>query len=181
MLGFYLGQILYADILIIYSLKSIKSSKIVIPNLVLWIFLFVSCWAENMLTQYYNTLFPHLLNLFPDSRWGWPLFMYLLNSRKWEGLPRFGASGKEFPCQCWRHKRCRFHPWVGKIPWWRKWQPIPIFQPGKSHGQRNLEGYSPCCFKRVRHNWATKYNTMDSDLLFCKLAGHIPSPSSYCF
>ena len=27
--------------------------------------------------------------------------------------------------------------------WRRKWQPIPIFLPGKSHGQRNLVGYHP--------------------------------------
>ena len=32
---------------------------------------------------------------------------------------------------------------VGKIPWRRKWQPTPVFLPGKSHGQRNLVGYSP--------------------------------------
>ena len=25
-------------------------------------------------------------------------------------------SGKESPCQCRRHKRCGFNPWVGKIP-----------------------------------------------------------------
>ena len=24
------------------------------------------------------------------------------------------------------------HPWVGKIPWRRTWQPIPIFLPGES-------------------------------------------------
>ena len=33
--------------------------------------------------------------------------------------------------------------WVGKIPWRRKWQAIPISLPGKSHGQRSLVGYSP--------------------------------------
>ena len=27
-----------------------------------------------------------------------------------------GTSGKEPACQCWRHKRCRFHPWIRKIP-----------------------------------------------------------------
>ena len=36
-----------------------------------------------------------------------------------------------------------FNPWVGKMPWRRKWQSIPVFLPGKSHGQRSLEGYSP--------------------------------------
>ena len=28
-----------------------------------------------------------------------------------------GASGKEPVCQCRRHKRCGFHPWVRKISW----------------------------------------------------------------
>ena len=26
-------------------------------------------------------------------------------------------------------------------PWRRKWQPTPVFLPGKSHGQRSLAGY----------------------------------------
>ena len=30
----------------------------------------------------------------------------------------------------------------GKIPWRKKWQPILIFLPGKSHGQWSLVGYS---------------------------------------
>ena len=33
------------------------------------------------------------------------------------GLPKW-PSGKEFACQC---RRCRFDPWVRKIPWRRKW------------------------------------------------------------
>ena len=36
-----------------------------------------------------------------------------------------------------------FDPWVGKIPWGRKWQPTPVFLPGESHGQRSLVGSSP--------------------------------------
>ena len=31
-----------------------------------------------------------------------------------------------------------FDPWVGKIPWSRKWQPTPGFLLGESHGQRSL-------------------------------------------
>ena len=42
-----------------------------------------------------------------------------------------------------RRRRCRFIPWVRKIPWRRKWQPTPVFLPGESHGQRRLGGYSP--------------------------------------
>ena len=32
---------------------------------------------------------------------------------------------------------------VRKIPWRRKWQPTPVFLPGKSHGQKSLAGYCP--------------------------------------
>ena len=39
---------------------------------------------------------------------------------------------------CRRCRRCRFNCWVRKIPWRRAWQPIPIFLPGGSHGQRSL-------------------------------------------
>jgi len=41
------------------------------------------------------------------------------------------------------YKKCRLDPWVGKIPWRRAWQPTPLYLPGKSHGQRNLVGFSP--------------------------------------
>ena len=37
------------------------------------------------------------------------------------------ASCKEPTCQCRRYKRQRFNPWMGKIPWRRKWQPTAIF------------------------------------------------------
>ena len=51
-----------------------------------------------------------------------------------------GSDGKSVCLQCGRPG---FNPWVGKIPWRRKWQPIPVFLPGKFHGQRSLAGYSP--------------------------------------
>ena len=34
-------------------------------------------------------------------------------------------------------------PWVRKISWRRKWQPTPVFLPGKSYGRRSLVDYSP--------------------------------------
>ena len=49
-----------------------------------------------------------------------------------------GASGKEPTCRCRRHKRHRFSSWFRKIPQERKWQPIPVFLPRESHGQRSL-------------------------------------------
>ena len=51
-----------------------------------------------------------------------------------------GSSGKEPACQCRRHKRSGFDPWIGKIPWRRKWQPTPEFLSGESQGQRSLVG-----------------------------------------
>jgi len=38
----------------------------------------------------------------------------------------------------WAGSRGVFNPWVRKIPWRKKWQPTPLFLPGKSHGQRSL-------------------------------------------
>ena len=58
---------------------------------------------------------------------------------------------KESACQC---RRCRFNPWVRKIPWRRKWQLTPVFLPGESHGQRSLLGYRP---------WGCKERTYLSD------------------
>ena len=58
------------------------------------------------------------------------------------GLPKW-HSGKEFTCQFRRCNRSRLDPWVGKIPWSRKWQSAPGFLPGESHGWRSLVGYSP--------------------------------------
>ena len=58
------------------------------------------------------------------------------------GLPRW-SSGKESFCQCRRPRRHGLNHWVMQIPGSREWQPIPVFLPGKSHGQRNLVVYSP--------------------------------------
>ena len=73
-----------------------------------------------------------------------------LNKHTW--LPKW-LTGKDFACQC---RKYRFHPWVGKIPWRRKWQPTPLFLPGESHRQRSLEDYSPWGRKRVRPDWVTE-------------------------
>ena len=50
----------------------------------------------------------------------------------------------------------KFDPWVGKIPWSRKWQAAPALSSGESHGQRSVAGYSPWGHKRVGHNLATE-------------------------
>ena len=52
----------------------------------------------------------------------------------------YSSDGKSICLQC---RRPGFDPWVGKIPWRRKWQPTPVFLPGKSHGSQSLLGYCP--------------------------------------
>ena len=64
--------------------------------------------------------------------------------------------GKNPPPSAGDIKRCRFDPWVGKIPWRRVWQPIPEFLPGKSHGQDGQAGYCPWGGKRAGHDLTTK-------------------------
>ena len=44
---------------------------------------------------------------------------------------------------CLEYRRPGLDPWVGKIPWRRKWQPTPVLLPGEFHGGRRLVGYSP--------------------------------------
>ena len=56
----------------------------------------------------------------------------------WGCFPRW-CSGKESTCQC---RRPGLHPWVGKIPWKRKWQLTPACLPGESHGQRSPWGHN---------------------------------------
>ena len=69
--------------------------------------------------------------------------------RVWEVLSSY--PGWAWPlraslvAQWWRillpSRKCGFDPWIRKIPWRRKWQPTPVFLPGKSHGPRSLAGY----------------------------------------
>ena len=80
-----------------------------------------------------------------------------IHATQYSGFPT-GSVRKKSACQC---RRCVFNPWVGKIPQRKKWEPIPVFLPGESHGQRNLVGYSPWGHRRVRHNLATNNNNPD--------------------
>ena len=81
---------------------------------------------------------------------------------KLEGILRW-PSGKELACQC---RRFGFSPWVRKILWRRKWQPSPVFSPGKSHGQRSLAGYCPCGHRELDMTECTSNSNID-DLQCC--------------
>ena len=76
------------------------------------------------------------------------------------------GKGGLYPLPCWWHfgmwlwlRRTRRNKWlwkmrwhcllvVGKVPWRRKWQPTPVFLPGKFHGRRRLVGYIPLGHKK---------------------------------
>ena len=63
------------------------------------------------------------------------------------GLPP--GSAVRIHLQRTRLRKHGFDPWVGKIHWRRKWQPTPLFLPGKSQGQRNLVCHSPWGHKEL--------------------------------
>ena len=67
-----------------------------------------------------------------------------------KGFPS-GSDGKV----CLQCERLGFDPWVGKIPWGRKWQPTPVVLPGESQAWRGLAGYSPWSCKEWDTTWAT--------------------------
>ena len=77
-------------------------------------------------------------------------------------------SSKESTCQCRRHG---FNSWARKIPWRKKWQPTPVFLPGKSHGHRSLAGCSPGGCKRVRQDLKTQHNNNSKSRLWETLDG----------
>ena len=79
--------------------------------------------------------------------------------------------GKESTRQYRRLGRCRFDPWVVKIPWRRKWQPTPVLLPGESHGQRSLAGYSP---------WGSQESDMTERLSTCSTVAYsLCKPEEY--
>ena len=84
---------------------------------------------------------------------------------------------KESPCQGRRCRKRRFDYRVRKIPWRRKWQPTPVFFPGKSHGQRSLAGNSPggCKSQTWLSDWAYTYPFIKWSILLPHLrSAHFP-------
>ena len=63
-----------------------------------------------------------------------------------------GACGIEPFGQNKKHKKRKFDPWVGKIPWRRKRLLALVFLPEESHGQSTLEGTVHRVANRVGHN-----------------------------
>ena len=68
---------------------------------------------------------------------------------KWDFASKVTLVVKKTVCQCRRRQRCRFSPWVRKVPWRRKWQPTSEFLPGEFHGQGSLANCSPLESQKV--------------------------------
>ena len=114
------------------------------------------------------------------------MFMYLINSQYGNsllqafysinictlyvkmGLPRW-LSVKESTCQC---RKLRFDPWSRTIPWRKKWQPPPIFLPGKT-SWTEPGGLELMETKRVGHrDWSTTTICKDFRLDGSQLVSH---------
>ena len=80
----------------------------------------------------------------------WNKWTYLQSRRGFPG----GASGKELACQCRRHKRHGFDPWVGKIPLRKAWQPTPVLLPGESPWTEEPGRLQSMGSQRVGHDWS---------------------------
>ena len=104
-----------------------------------------SCWLHTQvhplfiseLGTHYYPFYPRLLGISrPNEILYGSIFVRLVSSR---GFPS-GSEGKESACNA---EDPGSIPGSGRSPWRRKWQPTPVFLPGKFHGQRSLTSYCP--------------------------------------
>ena len=92
-------------------------------HLFVYFILIASVHALLVLTSYFTDfIFHHHFSNTMASKSGFWL--------RWESI-------------CPQCGRPRLNPWIGKIPWKRKWQPAPVLLPRKLHGWKSLLGYSP--------------------------------------
>ena len=86
-------------------------------------------------------------------------------AHKWSQIWTQHCLTPSLPAFCYfiipsQFRRLGFDPWVGKIPWRRKWQPIQVFLLGKSHGERKEPGeLQSMGSQRVRQDWVTNTHT----------------------
>ena len=114
--------------------------------------------GTNVIPSYSLHCLKPLPSLCPVNRENRNKLMHLWSVNQRQGL-LWWLSGKESACQ---YRRYRFHLWVRMIPWRRRWQPSPIFLPGKSHGQRSLVSISPRGCKIAGHDLVTKQQSQSS-------------------
>ena len=86
-------------------------------------------------------------------------------AKSWTQLSDWTTTlgSKEPACNAGDTGNVALIPGSGGSLWRRKWQPTPVFLPGKSDGQKNLSGYSPWDCKELdtaewlnTHRWSTQ-------------------------
>ena len=124
-----------------------------------------SCFLESILNIVAKLFFSKQRHLVTNL-----LATFQLLQNKTCGLKDLpgGSVSKEFACNTGRP---RFHPWVRKVPWRRKWQPTPGFLPGESHRQRSLVSYSSWGCKELSRTRLSNYKR------FC-IGLHLPTSLS---
>ena len=104
------------------------------------------CWIKihdfREYTKEQKGLLFHLFNIYFEVN---SIYLQLI---RMFGLP-WWLSGKESSCQC---SRCWFSPWVGKLPWRRKWHLTPVFLLGNPM-DRGAWQAAVLGSQRVAHNW----------------------------
>ena len=108
---------------------------------------------------------PHFADEKTEAEEGWGIYRSGWLQNPTPGLPDCGLHAfnplysplcfpggpvAESACQHRRRERCGFDPWVRSVFCRRKWQPTPVFLPGKFYGQKNLVGYSPWGHRETR-------------------------------
>ena len=73
-------------------------------------------------------------------------------------VPRWHGGKECLPMQ--RHRRLRFSSWVRKIPQRGKWQPTPVFLPGKIPWTEEPGGLQSMGLQGVGHDWVTEHTHM---------------------
>ena len=99
-------------------------------------------------------------------KWKYVAAQFLYYTRRRVTLLLPWLSGKESVRLCLSVQEAQVQPLGRKDLWRRKWQPIPVFLPGKSHGQRGLAGYTQSMgSQRVERDLVTKQQQESIKLL----------------
>ena len=104
-------------------------------------------WTVNLLTKYWVSCCRGFIKGMDgetpiDGHWDtffgiqWRTYMI----KSWYEFRQTSLMSQLLKKPTQENTRHRFNPRVGKILWRRKWQPTPLFLPGKSHGQRSMAG-----------------------------------------
>ena len=92
----------------------------------------------------------------PTRTFGWVSFLSRLSGSP---LPTWFARWRINLLRR-RPRRCRFDPWVRKMPWRRKWQPTTVFLPREIPWTEEPGRLQSMGSQRVRHNWVTKHTCL---------------------